>query len=116
MKDKTNQAIALVGIALLMLASDGNALLFDEAIKEVILKAIGIEPVAPKKGKEESESCRPSDYVYGIRGLSDYLGVSPPTAQKYVNSGLLDGAIRRVGRKYSFLKSKVDEAFAKRTD
>ena len=116
MKDKTNQAIALVGIALLMLASDGNALLFDEAIKEVILKAIGIEPVAPKKGKEESDSYSPSDYVYGIRGLSDYLGVSPPTAQKYVNSGLLDGAIRRVGRKYSFLKSKVDEAFAKRTN
>ena len=112
MKDKTSQAIALVGIALLMLASDGNALLFDEAIKEAVLKAIGIEPVASKK--EESESGSPSDYVYGIRGLSDYLGVSPPTAQKYVNSGLLDGAIRRVGRKYSFLKSKVDEAFAKR--
>ena len=116
MKDKTSQAIALVGIALMMLASDGNALLFDEAIKEAVLKAIGIEPVASKKEKEESESLSPSDYVYGIRGLSDYLGVSPPTAQKYVNSGLLDGAIRRVGRKYSFLISKVDEAFAKRTD
>ena len=56
MKDKTSQAIALVGIALLMLASDGNALLFDEAIKEAVLKAIGIEPVASKKEKEGSES------------------------------------------------------------
>ena len=63
MKDKTSQAIALVGIALLMLASDGNALLFDEAIKEAVLKAIGIEPVASKKEKEESESLSPSDYA-----------------------------------------------------
>lgn len=114
MKDKTNQAIALVGIALLMLASDGNPLLFDDVIKEAILKAIGIEPVPPKKEKEESEADSPSNYVFGIRGLSNYLGVSPPTAQKYVNSGFLDVAIRRVGRKYSFLKSKVDEAFAKK--
>ena len=114
MKDKTSQAIALVGIALMMLASDGNALLFDEAIKEAVLKAIGIEPVASKKEKEESESLSPSDYVYGIRGLSDYLGVSPPSAQKYVNSGLLDESMRRVGRKYSFNRAKVDEAFAKK--
>lgn len=54
-----------------------------------------------------------SEYCYGIRGLADYLGVSAPTAQKYVNSGLLDSAIRKVGRKYSFLKAKVDEAFKK---
>ena len=49
MKDKTNQAIALVGIALLMLASDGNPLLFNDAIKEAVLRALGIEPGAPKK-------------------------------------------------------------------
>ena len=115
MKDKTNQAIALVGIALLMLASDGNPLLFNDAIKEAVLKALGIEPEAPKKKEmDEPKTKSPSDYVYGIRGLSDYLGVSPPTAQKYVNSGFLDGAIRRVGRKYSFIKAKVDEAFAKK--
>ncbi len=115
MKDKTNQAIALVGIALLMLASDGNPLLFNDAIKEAVLKALGIEPETPKKKEiKESETDSPSAYVYGIAGLARYLGVSPPTAQKYVNSGFLDGAIRQVGRKYSFNKEKVNEAFAKK--
>ena len=116
MKDKTNQAIALVGIALLMLASDGNPLLFNDAIKEAVLRALGIEPGAPKKKEmEEPETDSPSAYVYGIAGLARYLGVSPPTAQKYVNSGFLDGAMRQVGRKYSFNKAKVNEAFAKKS-
>ncbi len=54
-----------------------------------------------------------SEYCFGIRGLADYLGVSTPTAQKYVNSGQLDSAIRRVGRKYSFRKSDLDDIFSK---
>lgn len=58
--------------------------------------------------------CTVSDYCFGIRGLADYLGVSAPTAQKYVNSGQLDSAIRRVGRKYSFRKSELDDIFSKK--
>ena len=71
----------------------------------------GLGPLAAGSGHPES-TAGPSEYVYGIRGLADYLGVSDPTAQKYVNAGKLDPAIRRVGKKYSFLKSKVDEIFA----
>ena len=100
MKDKTNQALALIGIALLTLASDGNALLFDDVIKETVMKAIGIDPDALKKTIVEPETESPSAYVYGITGLARYLGVSPPTAQKYVSSGFLDDSIRQVGRKY----------------
>jgi len=55
-----------------------------------------------------------SEYIYGIRGLADYLGVSGPTAQKYVNSGKLDPAIRRVGKKYSFRKAIIDELFTQK--
>ena len=85
---------------------------------ELTTKIQEIAPPAPKKSgrklKPTQEGNGPSDYVYGIRGLSDYLGVSPPTAQKYVNSGKLDAAIRKVGRKYSFNKATVDAIFQKR--
>lgn len=73
----------------------------------------GLAPFTSANGHPDS-TASPSDYVYGIRGLADYLGVSDPTAQKYVNSGKLDPAIRRVGKKYSFLKSKVDEIFSQK--
>lgn len=112
--EQTNQALALIGIALLMIASGGDALQLDETVKKTVLKAIGVNPDIAQKEKNEPVTPSPSDYVYGIRGLSDYLGVSVPTAQIYVNSGRLDAAIRQVGRKYSFHKAKVDEAFRKR--
>ncbi len=92
---------------------------FDGDTMNAIMKAVGsatglsmgMGPLAPGSGNQEPQASA-SDYVFGIRGLADYLGVSDPTAQKYVNSGKLDPAIRRVGKKYSFLKSKVDEIFA----
>ena len=113
-KEHTDQALALIGIALLMFASDGDTLMFDDTIKKAVMKAIGVDTDIDRKEKNEPEGYGPSDYVYGIRGLSDYLGVSPPTAQKYVNSGKLDAAMRKVGRKYSFNKAAVDEIFRKR--
>ena len=113
-KEHTDQALALIGIALLMFASGGDTLMFDDTIKKAVMKAIGIDTDIDRKEKNEPEGYGPSDYVYGIRGLSDYLGVSPPTAQKYVNSGKLDAAMRKVGRKYSFHKASVDEIFRKR--
>ena len=112
--EQTNQALAIIGIALVMVASGGDNLMFDDAIKKAVLKAIGVDTDIDRKEKNEPEGNGPSDYVYGIRGLSDYLGVSPPTAQKYVNSGKLDAAMRKVGRKYSFHKASVDEIFRKR--
>ena len=67
-----------------------------------------------KEERDQPKTENASDYVFGIFGLARYLGVSPTTAQKYVNSGILDSAIRKVGKKYSFHKARVDEAFAKR--
>jgi len=112
--EQTNQALALIGIALLMVASGDDTLMFDDAIKRAVLKAIGVDTDIDRKEKNEPETSSSTDYVYGVRGLANYLGVSPPTAQYYVNSGKLDAAIRKVGRKYSFHKAKVDEAFGKR--
>lgn len=48
------------------------------------------------------------DYVFGIRGLADFLGVSEPTAQKLKNSGKIDSAIRKVGRKFAFDKQELN--------
>lgn len=101
--------------ALLMAFKDD----LDVDVMNTIMKSIGAAsglsagfgPLAAGNGHPDSTPS-PTEYVYGIRGLADYLGVSDPTAQKYVNAGKLDPAIRRVGKKYSFLKSKVDEIFA----
>ena len=82
-----------------------------QSIGAVTGLSIGMGPLAPEGDKQEHQVSA-SDYVYGIRGLADYIGVSDPTAQKYVNSGKLDPAMRKVGRKYSFLKAKVDEIFS----
>lgn len=75
--------------------------------------AAGLTPFAPANDHSDSTASS-TDYIYGIRQLSSYLGVSDPTIMKYINSGKLDPAIRRVGRKYTFQKSKIDEIFPKK--
>ena len=108
--EKTNKALTLMGLSILAMANGGDAGQFSDAIRMAVMEATGLIP--SQQQETEPFSNASSDYCYGIRGLADYLGVSTPTAQKYKDSGILDGAIRKVGRKYSFLKSKVDEAFA----
>ena len=49
--EQTNQALTLIGIALLMVASGGESLQFDDVIKKTILKAIGVEDDNCKKEK-----------------------------------------------------------------
>ena len=97
--------------AILAMASEGNPGQYDDAVRLAMMKATGIEQKPEAVGRNSSAPS-PSDYCYGVRQLADYLGVSAPTAQKYINDGKLDPAMRRVGRKYSFLKAKVDEIFA----
>lgn len=74
----------------------------------------GFGPLTTSNSHPDTHTDSASDYVYGIRGLADYLGVSDPTIMKYISSGKLDPAIRRVGKKYSFLKSKIDEIFSQK--
>lgn len=112
-QENTNKILALMGISLLTLASEGNAGLYDDAVRLAIMKASGVTP-EPEVAEKKTSSPGASDYCFGVRQLADYLGVSAPTAQKYINEGILDPAMRRVGRKYSFLKSKVDEIFTNR--
>lgn len=110
--ENTNRILTLMGLSLLAMASDGNPGQYDEAVRLAMMKATGIEQT-PETAGRNSSSPGPSDYCFGVRQLADYLGVSAPTAQKYINEGKLDPAMRKVGKKYSFLKSKVDEIFAK---
>ena len=81
-----------------------------EQVGQMIASIMGIFP------SQATGNCATSDgdgkYLHGIRGLADYLGVSVPTAQKYKDSGILDGAIQRVGRQFNFDMNKVDEVFS----
>ena len=115
MKNTNNMSTLLMVLWAILMAFKDD---LDVDVMNTIMQSIGaasglsagLGPLAAGSGHPES-TAGPSEYVYGIRGLADYLGVSDPTAQKYVNSGKLDPAIRRVGKKYSFLKSKIDEIF-----
>ena len=113
--ENTNRILTLMGLSLLAMASEGNPGQYDDAVRLAMMKATGIEQT-PEKAGTKSSAPSPSDYCFGVRQLADYLGVSAPTAQKYINEGKLDPAMRRVGRKYSFLKAKVDEIFAANKD
>ncbi len=97
-----------MGLSLLALAGEEKTDM--SGVMAAALSAAGLIPELPPK-IQTGLSPKVEDYCYGIRGLADYLGVSAPTAQKYVNDGILEPATRRVGRKYSFLKAKVDEIF-----
>ena len=109
--ENTSRILTLMGLSLLAMASEGNPGQYDEAVRLAMMKATGIEQTPEKAGKNSS-SPDPSDYCFGVRQLADYLGISTPTCQKYINEGRLDPAMRKVGRKYSFKKSKVDEIFS----
>ena len=110
-KENTSRILTLMGLSLLAMASEGNPGQYDEAVRLAMMKATGIEQKPETVGRNSSAPGT-SDYCFGVRQLADYLGISAPTCQKYINEGRLDPAIRKVGRKYSFLKAKVDEIFS----
>lgn len=108
--ENTSRILTLMGLSLLAMASEGNPGQYDDAVRLAMMRAAGIEAGAGTEGSNRSTSSPgPSDYCHGIRGLADHLSISIPSAQKLVNSHIMDPAMRKVGRKYSFLKSKVDE-------
>lgn len=49
-------------------------------------------------------------YLSGMKSLAAYLGMSPRTAENYVNDGLIPK--RRLGRKLIFKISEVDAAIS----
>lgn len=46
-----------------------------------------------------------TEYVAGIKGLSDFLGCGTSKAQELKNKGLFDSAIYKIGRKVYFNKN-----------
>ena len=50
-----------------------------------------------------------NDYVFGLYGLANLLGVSLPTAQRIKNTGAIDEAISYTGRKMVINKQMVFE-------
>lgn len=72
-----------------------------EKIKETVRAEISIKkPETVQENKED-------EYVYGIEGLANFLHCSKSKAQKLSNSGKIDSAIFRFGRKIMFNKKEV---------
>ncbi len=101
---ENNKMLIVIGLSFIALAGDEGNSLYQEVAARLL--------PTPAPAVKEGMTSEASDYAFGIRGLSDYLHVSVPVVQKYVNEGVLDPAIRKVGRKYAFNKAKVDEIFA----
>jgi hypothetical protein len=55
---------------------------------------------------KEKQICQ-NDYVFGLYGLANLLGVSLPTAQRIKNTGAIDDAITYAGRKMVINKQMV---------
>lgn len=108
-ENKQNNALTLIGLAILAMAGVG-----DDKMRSIASMWGIASPeetgtnVATVKGKDNI------DYIKGVRGLADYLGISPPTAIKYIKEGKLDGALRKVGaKKYVFLRDEIDKCLAR---
>ncbi len=102
--ENNNKMLIILGLSFIAMAGDEGNSLYQEVAARLL----------PAPAVKEEVTSEASEYAFGIRGLSDYLHVSVPVVQKYVNEGVLDPAIRKVGRKYAFNKAKVDEIFALR--
>ena len=103
-----NKVLNLIGLSLMAL-SEG---ITEEELSRMISFSVSTRNRLGSITEDELNKDVTREYIYGIRGLGDYLGVSAVTAQKYVNQGKLDPAIRKIGKKVSFLKKKVDEIFS----
>lgn len=103
---ENNKMLIVIGLSFIALAGDEGNSLFQEVAARLL--------PTPAPAVKDGATSEASDYAFGIRQLSNYLHVSVPVVQKYVNEGVLDPAIRKVGRKYAFNKAKVDEIFALR--
>lgn len=55
------------------------------------------------------EDTRKKEYAYGIKGLTEIFGCSEVTARRIRKSGVVDGAITKLGRKIVIDKEKALE-------
>ena len=105
-KEDKDKMMLLLLLSMMSMISGGD---LKEELMKVATLVTGFGP------NIDVGTCSPPEkdvkYLHGIRGLADHLGVSIPTAQKYKDSGILDSAIRRVGRQFNFDAQKVDEVF-----
>lgn len=80
-----------------------------EAVSELLAKMQKIETLIGTTPPEPAPA-DPEPYVYGIKGLAEFLQVSTPTAQKIKNSGKIPYS--QAERTIIFRKADVLEALS----
>jgi len=80
-----------------------------EAVSELLAKMQKIETLIGTTPPEPAPA-DPEPYVYGIKGLAEFLQVSTPTAQKIKNSGRVPYS--QAERTIIFRKSEVLESLS----
>ena len=77
-------------------AIDLNVGQLQDVIRQTVREMLG-ERKLQKKVEEETEHCNRT-YVQGMKAIALEMGVSLPTANKYKDEGILDGAIEQMGK------------------
>jgi len=80
-----------------------------EAISEILAKVQNIETLIGATPTETAPA-DPEPFIYGIKGLAEFLKVSTPTAQKIKNSGKIPYS--QAERTIIFRKIEVLEALS----
>ncbi len=80
-------------------------LLTKEDIKSVVLEALS-------ESKHHQTPPQPEKYIYGLKGLADFLGVGITKAWQLKNSGTI--SFYQTGKKLFFKESEVLQATKKR--
>ncbi len=80
-----------------------------EAVSELLAKMQKIENLIVATPAEATPA-EPEPFIYGIKGLAEFLKVSTPTAQKIKNSGRIP--FSQAERTIIFRKTEVLEALS----
>lgn len=89
---------------------DNNTRIIDLTVGQLVVL---IQDTIRKEAVKHNEQ---DEFVEGLSGLAQVLGVSITTAQKIKNSGLLNDAIGQVGRKIIVNATKAKNIYISQTN
>ena len=89
---------------------DANTRIIDLTVGQLVVL---IQDTIKKETVKHTEQ---DEFVEGLSGLAQLLGVSVTTAQKIKNSGILNPALGQVGRKIIINATKAREIYISQTN
>lgn len=64
-----------------------------------------------KQKAEAQQAEKRPHYIFGLKAMADYLGMSLKTFQRNRQRGMFDGVVHQMGRQFRALDTELDAAF-----